>query len=112
VETDVRLNPSLLKLDLYGKGIRIDGSCDDERGRGRKILRTRAGLGSGLEVILPGGLWTNIPVVEPFARSSPYSLHFRSGRFEIDHERLGRVCATQLSPPPAGTKKRPPGASR
>ncbi len=59
----LRRNPALLKLDLYCKrrcawttpaSSRSDG--------GRKILRTRAGLGSGLELILPGGLWTNVPV--------------------------------------------------
>ena len=61
---DVRRNPALLKLDLYCKGMRIDDSCLVEQDGGRKILRTRAGLGSGLEVVLPGGLWTNVPVTE------------------------------------------------
>ena len=37
-------------------------------------MRTRAGLGSGLEVILPGGLWTNVPVSEPFAAASAYDI--------------------------------------
>ena len=61
-------NPALLKLDLYCKGMRIDDSCFIEEDGGRKVLRTRAGLGSGLELILPGGLWTNVPVTEPFAQ--------------------------------------------
>ena len=65
-------NPALLKLDLYCKGARLDDSCFIEEDGGRKILRTRAGLGSGLELILPGGLWTNVPVTEPFAAASPY----------------------------------------
>ena len=55
-------NPAWLKLDLYCKGLRLDDSCFVEQDGGRKILRTRAGLGSGLELILPGGLWTNVPV--------------------------------------------------
>jgi hypothetical protein len=76
-------NPAYLKLDLYCKGIRLDESCLIEESGGRKILRTRAGLGSGLEAILPGGLWTNIPVSEAFAARSPYSLHQVDGRFEI-----------------------------
>jgi hypothetical protein len=59
---DVRRNPALLKLDLYCKGMRIDDSCLVEQDGGRKVLRTRAGLGSGLEVVLPDGLWTNVPV--------------------------------------------------
>jgi hypothetical protein len=46
----------------------------------RGVTRTRAGLGSGLEMTLPTGsrlkdeIWVNIPVVEPFAASSPYVL--------------------------------------
>ena len=36
--------------------MRLDESCFIEEDGGRKILRTRAGLGSGLELILPGGL--------------------------------------------------------
>ena len=71
MDLDVRRNPALLKLDLYCKGMRIDDSCLVEQDGGRKILRTRAGLGSGLEVVLPGGLWTNVPVTETFAQSSP-----------------------------------------
>src|SRR5262249_28537860 len=70
METDVRRNPALLKLDLYCKGLRLDESCTAQK-EGRPILRTRAGLGSGLELILPGGLWTNVPVTEAFARTSP-----------------------------------------
>jgi hypothetical protein len=83
METDVRRNPALLKLDLYCRGMRMDDSCFIEEDGGRKILRTRAGLGSGLEAILPGGLWTNIPVTEPFAQASPYVLHRENGRYVI-----------------------------
>lgn len=79
--SDLRTNPSLLKLDLYCKGLRLDDSCLVEEDGGRKILRTRAGLGSGLEVILPGNLWTNVPVTESFADRSPYTLHRESGRY-------------------------------
>ena len=72
---ELRTNPALLKLDLYCKGLRMDDSCFIEEDGGRKILRTRAGLGSGLELILPGGVWTNVPVSEGFAQRSPYTLH-------------------------------------
>ena len=54
MESDVRKNPGLLKLDLYCRGMRLDDSCTIEERGGRKVLRTRAGLGSGLELILPG----------------------------------------------------------
>ena len=90
-----------MKLDLYCKGMRLDDCCLVEQDGGRKVLRTRAGLGSGLEVVLPGGLWTNVPVAERFAQSSPYVLH-REGR-----TRTCSICATtpvatlELSPRPA-----------
>ncbi len=79
--SNLRANPALLKLDLYSKGLRLDDSCLVEEDGGRKVLRTRAGLGSGLEVILPGNLWTNVPVTESFAARSPYTLHRVHGRY-------------------------------
>jgi hypothetical protein len=100
METDVRRNPGLLKLDLYCRGVRLDDSCEVEEHGGRKIMRTRAGLGSGLELILPGELWTNVPVVEEFVAESPYSLHWREGAFWVDHEELGPVSTVRLSPQP------------
>jgi uncharacterized radical SAM superfamily protein len=94
------VNPALLKLDLYCKGARLDDSCFVEQDGGRRVLRTRAGLGSGLEVILPGGLWTNIPVAEPFAQKSPYEIHRDAGRYRLRHH--GQDVATlTLSPRPA-----------
>src|ERR1700741_1967147 len=77
MNNDVRRNPALLKLDLYCKGMRLDDSCLVEEDGGRKVMRTRAGLGSGLELLLPGGLWTNVPVSEAFAQRSPYVLRRR-----------------------------------
>ena len=96
----LRDNPALLKLDLYCRGLRLDDSCYVEEDGGRKILRTRAGLGSGLELILPGGLWTNVPVTEPFAGRSPYTLHCREGAYSLWHG--GAFLApVRLSPRPA-----------
>ncbi len=100
METDVRKNPALLKLDLYCNGIRVDDPSLVESHGGRKILRTRAGLGSGLELVLPGGLWTNVPVVESFARRSPYRLVLRGEEFWIDRDGLGPVAGVRLSPRP------------
>lgn len=96
---DVSKNPGLLKLDLYCKGIRIEENAL-ENGKGRDIIRTRAGLGSGLEVVLPGGLWTNIPVVEDFARSSPYTFHNENNDYLIKLEGK-EVARVELSPKPA-----------
>jgi hypothetical protein len=68
-----------LKLDLLCLGARLpDAAFVTERG-GRPLLRTRAGLGSGLELILPGDrgadeLHVNVAVTEPFAQSSPYRI--------------------------------------
>ncbi|HET7295138.1 MAG TPA: radical SAM protein [Vicinamibacteria bacterium] len=95
----LRANPALLKLDLYCKGAQLDDSCYIEEDGGRKILRTRAGLGSGLEAILPGGLWTNIPVTEPFARTSPYVVHRNDGGYVLRHQGE-TVAPLTLSPRP------------
>jgi hypothetical protein len=95
----VRTNPALLKLDLYCKGLRLDDSCFIEEDGGRKILRTRAGLGSGLELILPEGLWTNAPVSEPFAKKSPYTLHRERGIYHLKRDG-DDVTVVDLSPRP------------
>ena len=95
----LRSNPALLKLDLYCKGVRLDDSCYIEEDGGRKILRTRAGLGSGIELILPGGLWTNVPVTEPFAARSPYTLHREGGQYRLRWNGDG-VAPVHLSPSP------------
>ena len=95
----LRASPALLKLDLYCNGARLDGSCYVEEDGGRKILRTRAGLGSGLELILPGGLWTNVPVSERFAERSPYTLHRIDGRYLLRWNGAD-VAPVRLSPRP------------
>ena len=97
--SDLRSNPALVKLDLYCKGLRLDDSCLVEEDGGRKVLRTRAGLGSGLELILPGNLWTNAPVTERFAADSPYTLHREHGRYLLRWNG-DDVTAVTLSPRP------------
>lgn len=91
-QSDGRCNPAYLKLDLYCKGLRIDESCSLD-GDAREIIRNRAGLGSGLEVIIGDGMYTNIPVVEWWVQNSPYWLVKRSsedggGRLENHSPRL------------------------
>jgi uncharacterized radical SAM superfamily protein len=96
----LRTTSALLKLDLYCQGLRLDDSCFVEGDGGRQILRTRAGLGSGLELVLPGGLWTNVPVTEPFAARSPYTLH-RVGEGRYTLRRGGDfVSPVRLAPRP------------
>lgn len=88
--------------------MRIDDSCVIDEDGGRRILRTRAGLGSGLEIVLPGGLWTNVPVTESFAKSSPYTLHREQGRYWV--KRDGEtVLPVELSPRPGWYDKKTTG---
>ncbi len=106
MDTDVRTNPALLKLDLYCRGLQLDDSCFIEEDGGRGIMRTRAGLGSGLELVLPGGFWTNVPVVESFVSKSPFVLRRQeSGTYTILRN-SEPVANVRLSPRPAWYDKR------
>ena len=100
---DPARNPAYLKLDLYCRGLRPHESLERDDAI-RPLLRTRAGLGSGLELVLPGGLWTNVPVVEDFARESPYELRLEERGGEQRHALLmdGELVAlVKPAPPPA-----------
>jgi hypothetical protein len=72
------LNACELEIDLFCRGLRVPETVPLEGARG--ISRTRAGLGSGLEIVIPAqswmkrNVWMNAPVVEPFVQSSPYVL--------------------------------------
>jgi len=69
-------NATRLSIELFCRGMRIDPSCDLEHDA-RSVRRTRAGLGSGLEICLEGRRgeqWVNVPVEESFAKRSPYAL--------------------------------------
>ncbi|HQH71872.1 MAG TPA: hypothetical protein PK360_07320 [bacterium] len=81
-----RLNPAELEIDLFCKGIRIHESCDLEKDA-RVFARARAGLGSGLEMVIPGKhpIWLNAPVKEKFAARSPYELRLEEGRYQVLH---------------------------
>jgi uncharacterized radical SAM superfamily protein len=105
MDTNVKTNPGLLKLDLYCRGMKIDESCYIEQDGGRAIMRTRAGLGSGLEAILPGNLWTNIPVVEFFVKDSPYTLFKKSGQYKI-YRNNEYITDIRLSPQPSWYEKK------
>jgi hypothetical protein len=70
------LNPCELEIDLFCKGVSIDASCALSED-GRFFSRTRAGLGSGLELVIPApgkDLWLNVPVEEDFVAATPYRL--------------------------------------
>jgi hypothetical protein len=74
----VSLNACELEIDLFCRGLRVPSTVRLEGARG--ISRTRAGLGSGLEIVIPARsrlkreIWMNAPVVESFVARSPYAL--------------------------------------
>ncbi|MFQ5653424.1 MAG: radical SAM protein [Planctomycetota bacterium] len=82
------LNPCELEIDLFCRGVRIDPSCDLDHDA-RRYSRTRAGLGSGLELVIPGDLkkiFMNVPTGESFTASSPYLLEKRDGSYRVVHD--------------------------
>ncbi|MEO6325478.1 MAG: radical SAM protein [Thermoanaerobaculia bacterium] len=86
-----RLSPVELEVELFCLGLRVDQPSRDSLDA-RRITRTRAGLGSGLEIVLPGGrkdVWVNAPVEEKFVDSSPYSLVPQNGGYCICDDRNG-----------------------
>ena len=98
------LNACELEIDLFCRGLRVP---DDRALTGtRGIRRTRAGLGSGLELAIPTGsrlkreIWMNAPVAEPFAQRSPYGLRETAGRFEVVDDRSGAHYAVRLPAQP------------
>ena len=93
-----KVNPAYLKLDLFCRGMTIDASASVDED-GRAILRTRAGLGSGLETLIPPDFHTNVPVLEPWAQKSPYRLHKEKGCYVIRRDG-GFVTEVALPPPP------------
>ena len=103
-----RLNPGELEIDLFCKGVRIDSSCtihDD----GRLFARTRAGLGSGLELVIPGDLkdiWLNVPVEEDFAQHSPYLLVKSSDEYQLCDQRNNFKYGVLIPEEPAWYSKK------
>jgi len=91
-------NPGRLKLELFCRGARVDESCDLENDT-RPVRRTRGGLGSGLDAILPGDVWVNIPIAEPFAKASPYLIAKQNGSYRLLRDDA-EVCKLSLPPKP------------
>lgn len=100
------LNACELEIDLFCRGLRVpvEVSLDGARG----ISRTRAGLGSGLEIVIPTGsrlkpeIWMNAPVAEPFAQISPYVLEGSPANgYELHDGRTGERYTVRIPPEPA-----------
>ncbi len=97
-----RLNPCELEIDLFCKGFRLDPACTLEQDA-RLLSRTRAGLGSGLEITIPGELktiWMNVPVEEDFVIDSPYLLTKRGGGYIVRDERSEAEYEVGIPPEP------------
>lgn len=97
------MTPVELEIDLFCRGMRIAPGCDPTDG-GRRIARTRAGLGSGLELIIPRRpkpIWMNVPVVEAFARKSPFELRETEGGFVVVDSRDGEQYQVNIPSEPA-----------
>ena len=99
------LNACELEIDLFCRGMRVPDDVPLDGARG--ISRTRAGLGSGLEIAIPTGsrkkreIYTNVPVTERFAGESPYRLTGApSSGYRIVDERSGSERPIRLPSEP------------
>lgn len=99
------MNACELEIDLMCRGLRIPPEVSLEGARG--ISRTRAGLGSGLEIIIPANswlkrrVWMNAPVVERFVEQSPYVLEGGPGEYWIHDWRSAARYQVELPQEPA-----------
>ncbi len=100
------LNACELEIDLFCRGLRVPDEVPLDGARG--ISRTRAGLGSGLEIVIPGGswlkdrIWVNVPVEESFARQSPYVLERAPDHgYRVHDDRSGARYPVEIPPEPA-----------
>ena len=106
----MRRNPCELAIDLFCRGMEVDPSCDLARD-GRGVARTRAGLGSGLDLVLPGrppvnrDVWANVPLEEPFVAAAPFLLRCGDG-YEVVDRRDGETYPVELPPEPAWYRRR------
>ncbi|MCX7957707.1 MAG: radical SAM protein [Deltaproteobacteria bacterium] len=103
---EITSNPVFLKLDIFSRGLRIDESLKESEPV--RIFRTRAGLGSGIELIFDNDIRVNAPVMEKFARNSPYKLTDIDGNLKIINENTGKSSAFRIkifNPPGFYSKK-------
>lgn len=97
------LTPVQLEIELFCRGLRIAPGCDPTDG-GRRIARTRAGLGSGLELTIPRrprAISVNVPVIEPFAHRSPLELREDDSGFFVLDSRDGEAYRVDVPPEPS-----------
>jgi solute carrier family 13 (sodium-dependent dicarboxylate transporter), member 2/3/5 len=96
-----------LEIELFCRGMVIGDSC--RTNDGRRISRTRAGLGSGLEIVIPTrpkDIWVNVPVVEPFAQRSTFTLQKRDDDYFVLDGRNAAEYPVRLPEEPAWYSRR------
>jgi len=96
------LKPVELEIELFCRGMVISDSC--QTSDGRRISRTRAGLGSGLEIVIPNrpkDVWVNVPVVEPFAQQSVFTLQKRDDDYFVFDSRTTTEYPVRIPEEPA-----------
>lgn len=97
-------SPVELEVELFCRGMRVDERTRVEL-EARRIARTRAGLGSGLEIVVPGGrkeIWVNVPVEEAFAAASPFHLGAEGNGWVLRDDRTpGHLYPVRIPPEPA-----------
>jgi hypothetical protein len=102
------LKPVELEIELFCRGMRMDASCDTG-GEARRIARTRAGLGSGLEIVIPArpkDIWVNVPVVERFAHDSVFRLRRIGEHYSVVDHRDGSEYAVTIPREPGWYSRR------
>jgi solute carrier family 13 (sodium-dependent dicarboxylate transporter), member 2/3/5 len=102
------LKPVELEIELFCRGMKIDPSSHTGEAA-RRITRTRAGLGSGLEIVIPTkpkDIWVNVPVIEKFAQNSVFTLTESDGGFRIVDTRNGTMYPIEIPPEPAWYSRR------
>jgi hypothetical protein len=91
-----------LEIELFCRGMRMDPDAGDVEGL--SLHRTRAGLGSGLEIVLNGGrkpIWVNVPVTEAFATVSPFRLSGDGHAYRVIDDRSGDTYPVSVPAEPA-----------
>lgn len=87
------LNACELEIDLFCHGMRLSPLVPLDWS---SAWRTRAGLGSGIDIVIPTdtwlkpAIWMNVPVAERFAQVSPYVLRGGPDAFTICDERANQ----------------------
>jgi hypothetical protein len=96
------LTPVELEIELFCRGMRMDPDAGDVDGL--SLHRTRAGLGSGLEIVLSGArkpIWVNVPVTEAFATVSPFRLSGDGRADYVIDDRSGDMYPVSVPPEPS-----------